>query len=92
MAAEGSEVSMSRAGNMVGSFVIEDRSGTGSKWTTEDEARLAGTFRVGGKLTRPHVMTPSGAYVIGCVSLWCKCARKKWARDECCGKCAEERA
>lgn len=90
MATRRSEARMSRAGNMVGSFVIEDRSGTGSNWTPEDEARLAGTFRIGGRLTKPHVMTPSGPYVIGCVSLWCKCgARKKWARDESCIKCAE---
>jgi len=80
---------MSRAGNMMGSFVIEDRSGVGSKWTAEDSARLAGKFEIGGSVTRPHVMTPSGPYVIGCVSLWCKCgARKRWARDAACAACA----
>lgn len=50
---------MSRAGNMVGSFVIEDRSGDVKRpWTEEDAARLAGKFQIGGRLTRPHVMTP----------------------------------
>jgi hypothetical protein len=77
---------MSRAGNMVGSFVTEDRSCTGMPWTSEDDARLAGTFRIDGRATRPHVMTPAGPYVIGAVSLWCRCGkRKRWARDATCG-------
>lgn len=78
---------MSRAGNMVGSFVIEDRSGTGTKWTAEDAARLAGTFTIGGRATKPHVMTFAGPYVVGAVTLWCKCGRRKqWARDKTCGE------
>lgn len=80
---------------MVGSFVIEDRSGTGMPWTAEDAARLAGTFAIGGRLTKPHVMTRSGPYVIGSVSLWCLnvvgtkkdgsqivCARRKSRADD----------
>ena len=42
-----------------GSFFVEDRSGTGSKWTAEDAARLEG------RRGRPHVMTDSGPIWIG---------------------------
>lgn len=52
---------MSRAGNMVGSFVIEDRTGDRKRpWTAEDADRLAGTVRIDGRLRGPHVMTPCG--------------------------------
>lgn len=53
---------MSRAGNMVGSFVTEDRSGAGMPWTADDAARLAGNFYIDGRATKPHVMTPAGPY------------------------------
>lgn len=94
---------MSRAGNMVGSFVTEDYSTGPQKrpWTPEDAARLAGTLTIGGRLTKPHVNTPAGPYIIGKVSLWCMrevgtrkdgkpivCAqRKSRADDKTCKAC-----
>jgi len=94
---------MSRAGNMVGSFVTEDHSVGPQRrqWTPDDVARLAGTFRIGGRLTKPHVNTPAGPYVIGAVSLWCLrvvgtkkdglpivCARRKRRADHAvCATC-----
>lgn len=94
---------MSRAGNMVGSFIVEDFSTGPTKrpWTAEDAARLAGTFTIGGRLTKPHVNMPAGPYVIGAVSLWCTratgerkdgstiiCARRNSrADDKTCREC-----
>jgi hypothetical protein len=81
---------------MVGSFVSVDYS-TGPQrrpWTAEDAARLADTFTINGRATKPHVNTPGGTYVIGAVSLWCvnvigqttngapiTCARRKRRAD-----------
>lgn len=94
---------MSRAGNMVGSFIVEDFSAGPQKrsWTAEDAARLAGTFTIGGRLTKPHVTTPAGPYIIGKICLWCLrvvgtrkdgkpiiCARRKSrADDKMCKDC-----
>lgn len=89
---------------MVGSFVTEDRSAATQRrpWTTEDAARLAGTFIIDGRLTKPHVNTPAGPYVIGRVSPWCTkvvgtkkngapivCARRKRRADHpTCKECS----
>lgn len=95
---------MSRAGNLVGVFETVDYSTAKDgrrPWTKEDAARLAGTFKIGGRATKPHVMTPGGPYVIGSVSLWCMraigqvkdgtpiiCARRKSrAEDKLCRAC-----
>lgn len=95
---------MSRAGNLVGTFEIVDQSTAKDgrrPWTAEDAARLSGTFKIGGRATKPHVNTPAGPYVIGSVSLWCMrtvgtktsgapiaCARRKSrAKDAACTAC-----
>lgn len=66
---------MSRAGNMVGSFVIEDRGSAERRpWTKVDEDRLQGNyvhkFQSGAAIKQPpHVDTPSGPFFIGSVKL-----------------------
>lgn len=89
---------------MVGSFVTEDHSAGPQKrpWTADDASRLAGTFTINGRATKPHVNTPAGPYIIGAVSLWCMravgqrkdgapiiCARRKSkGSDAACADCA----
>lgn len=80
---------MSRAGNLVGSFVIEDRGSTERRpWTEVDEDRLRGRyvhrFRNGeGVLQPPHVDTPSGPFFVGSVKL---VARVVYRRCPDCGE------
>lgn len=61
---------MSRAGNLMGQFYTEGIGAT--PWSAEDEDRFRGRFKIGGQLTRPHVNTPRGPFLIGIVPLRAK--------------------
>ena len=75
---------MSRAGNLVGSFVIEDRGSTERRpWTATDEQRLRGLYVHRGAKQPPHVDTPSGPFFVGSVKLG---ARVVYRRCPDCGE------